>query len=191
MTHGLIPIPPLRRAARHGPARARRWLLAAAVLGAIQLVWQGLGAGQAGAAEIVGRPRVVDGDSLTFAGRLVHLWGVDAPERKQTCGSPSGPWPCGEEARWALLNRVSPHWVTCVEMGEAADGAVQARCYLAGVGQQEVNAWLVAEGWALADRAVTDAYVAEEHKAQAAGKGLWRGAFEAPWDWRRDKRAAP
>lgn len=188
MTQTVIPIPPLRRTARQGRVRARRRLLAAAVLGAIQLVWPGPGAGQAGAAEIVGRAKVVDGDSLTIAGRLVHLWGVDAPERAQTCGAPSGPWPCGQEARWALLNRISPHWVTCVEMSQAADGAILARCYLAGIGQQEVNAWLVAEGWALADRAVSDAYVAEENKAQAAGKGLWRGAFEAPWDWRRDHR---
>jgi endonuclease YncB( thermonuclease family) len=187
MTDAAIPTPPHSRAARRA-AGARRRGLAAAALGAMLALWLEPGAGQAGAAEIVGRAKAVDGDSLTVGGRTIDLWGVDAPERAQTCGAPSGSWPCGEEARWALLNRVSPHWVTCVEMGEAADGTVQARCYLAGIGQQEVNAWLVAEGWALADRAVSDAYVAEEDKAQAAGKGLWRGAFEAPWDWRRDHR---
>ena len=57
-------------------------------------------------------------------------------------------------------------------------------CYLAGVGQLDVAAWLVAQGWALAEPGAGSAYLAEEAAAQRSGKGLWRGVFAAPWDWR-------
>lgn len=33
----------------------------------------------------VSTPMVVDGDTLTLDGERVRLWGVDAPERDQTC----------------------------------------------------------------------------------------------------------
>ena len=137
------------------------------------------------AERIVGRAQVIDGDTLDIAGRRIDLVGIDAPEVQQTCGAAGAAWKCGLEARWALLNRVGRHWVTCVPAGRSAAGAQPAKCYLAGVGQHDVGAWLVAEGWALAARDGGGAYMAEEGAAQEARKGLWRGAFEAPWDWRR------
>ena len=42
----------------------------------------------------------------------------------------------------------------------------------------------------LAYRKYSMDYVPNEDAAKAAGKGLWRGAFVAPWDWRRGKRHA-
>lgn len=53
---------------------------------------------------------------------------------------------------------------------------------------QDLNAWLVAQGWAMAYRQFSEAYVAEEAAAEAAGLGIWRGQFVAPWDWRRGVR---
>jgi endonuclease YncB( thermonuclease family) len=81
--------------------------------------------------------------------------------------------------------------VTCVERGRAPDGAILAVCYLAGLGQHDLNAWLVAQGWALADRSTAPDYVEQEAAARAAGKGLWRGQFVPPWEWRQGKRLAP
>ena len=78
--------------------------------------------------------------------------------------------------------------MTCVEAGRAADGATVAVCYLAGVGQHDLGAWLVAHGWALADRRVSQEYVDEEEAAQAARAGMWRGQFLAPSDWRKGAR---
>jgi len=58
-------------------------------------------------------------------------------------------------------------------------------CSVAG---DDLNAWMVREGWALAFVRYSTAYVKEEEKAHSAERGLWRGAFIAPWDWRhRDK----
>jgi endonuclease YncB( thermonuclease family) len=147
------------------------------------------------AEEIVGKPRVVDGDTLDFSGRRVSLFGIDALETGQACGADGKIWACGKEAHWAALNRVSPHWVTCVVEANAGvvegDGSVAAVCYLAGAGQFDLNAWLVEQGWALADRDASDAYVAAEDAARQAGRGLWRGTFVPPWDWRDGQRLSP
>ena len=46
------------------------------------------------------------------------------------------------------------------------------------------------QGWALAYRKYSMDYVGDEDAARAAGKGLWRGKFIPPWEWRRGKRLA-
>lgn len=52
----------------------------------------------------------------------------------------------------------------------------------------DINAWLVREGWALAYRRYSRAYVDEELAAKVARRGIWRGEFIRPWDWRRGER---
>jgi endonuclease YncB( thermonuclease family) len=39
---------------------------------------------------------------------------------------------------------------------------------------------MVETGWALADRTVSEDYVAPEEDAEAAGRGLWSGEFDLP-----------
>ena len=56
-----------------------------------------------------------------------------------------------------------------------------AVCSAAG---EDLNAWMVRQGWALAYRHYSTAYVSDEDAAHLAGVGIWRGTFEAPWDWR-------
>ena len=63
------------------------------------------------------------------------------------------------------------------------DGALVAVCYLGSIGGPNLNAWLVANGWALAYRPESEAYVAQEEGARHAGRGLWRGDFVEPWLW--------
>ena len=49
---------------------------------------------------------------------------------------------------------------------------------------EDVGRWLVRNGWALAFRRYSTAYVADEDYAREHQAGLWTGAFIAPWDWR-------
>jgi endonuclease YncB( thermonuclease family) len=162
-----------------------KWIPAVYVAAAILLELPGAAAL---AEEIVGKPQVIDADTLDFSGRLVRLYGIDALEIDQVCGAGGDTWPCGKEARWATLDRLSPHWVTCIAESTTAGGLTTAICYLAGVGQFDLNAWLVERGWALADRDTTQAYVAAEEAARLAGRGLWRGPFVPPWEWRAGRR---
>jgi endonuclease YncB( thermonuclease family) len=48
----------------------------------------------------------------------------------------------------------------------------------------DLNAWLVHEGWALSFVRYGDRYRKEEDDARKHQRGLWAGAFIAPWDWR-------
>jgi endonuclease YncB( thermonuclease family) len=53
---------------------------------------------------------------------------------------------------------------------------------------EDLGAWMVANGWALAYRRYSTAYVGPESSARAAGRGIWRGTLTAPWDWRNGVR---
>jgi len=103
-------------------------------------------------ADITGKPRVIDGDTLEIAGERIRLHGIDAPENGQECIGGGKRWHCGMEAASALAFKIARNWVTC--QGEDRDryGRVLAVCYAGGVGGPELDAWPVSEGWALAYR---------------------------------------
>jgi len=52
-------------------------------------------------------------------------------------------------------------------------------------GLEDLNSWMVANGWALAYRRYSRTYVGQEDSARAAKRGIWRGTFMMPWEWRR------
>jgi hypothetical protein len=64
-------------------------------------------------------------------------------------------------------------------------GRVVAVC---SAGGEDLNGWMVRQGWALAYRHYSTVYIPDEDAAHAAGVGIWRGTFEAPWDWRQAQR---
>ncbi len=53
---------------------------------------------------------------------------------------------------------------------------------------EDINAWMVLEGLALAYRRYSHDYVDEEADDQAARRGIWASEFVRPWEWRRGKR---
>ena len=136
-------------------------------------------------ADFSGRASVIDGDSIEVAGREIRLHGIDAPEGRQTCIAQGKRWRCGRRAARALARRISGKRVTCAQRDRDRYGRIVAVCRQGG---QDLAAWLVAEGWALAYRRHSMAYVDEEAAARAARRGIWRGKFVPPWDWRRIQR---
>ena len=61
---------------------------------------------------------------------------------------------------------------TCTDRGEDRYDRTLAICYL---GDLDLNAWMVTEGWALAYRHYSLEYVPQEDAARAAVTGMWRG----------------
>ena len=133
-------------------------------------------------ADITGKPRVVDGDTIHIGKTKIRLHGIDAPESKQSCTADGKEWPCGQEATQALVEAISDQPVTC--KGDKRDRykRLLATCY---VGSINLNAMMVRNGWALAYRRYSTDYVDAEAAAEKAGMGIWRGEFEKPWEWRR------
>jgi endonuclease YncB( thermonuclease family) len=135
-------------------------------------------------AEIAGSPRIVDGRTLEVAGQKVRLFGIDAPDLDQVCRHGGRDYQCGKVARAALWDLVAGLDVSCTPEAEAPgpDGSIAASCT---AGDRNLNESMVAAGWALADRDATERYVAIEADARKARRGLWKGEFEPPWQWRQ------
>ena len=136
-------------------------------------------------ANVTGNARIVDGDTIHIGKTKIRLHGIDAPESKQTCTADGKVWPCGQEATQALVEAISDQSVTC--KGDKRDRykRLLAVCY---VGNINLNAMMVSNGWDLAYRKYSADVVDDEAVAEKARVGLWRGEFEKPWEWRRSKR---
>jgi endonuclease YncB( thermonuclease family) len=142
------------------------------------------------AADLVGRGHVIDGDTLTLETRggasvTIRLAGIDAPEAAQTCSGATGaPFPCGDEASAALIRIIAGRELRCEPTPGARDRyrRTVATCF---AGQVDVGREMVLAGEAVAFRRYSLAYVADEDQARVARRGLWRGEFTMPADWRR------
>ena len=131
---------------------------------------------------ISGVPYIVDGDTLSIGNLKIRLQGIDAPETDQIClDQNAATWTCGVVVRDRLAERVGKHSIDCTPRGTDRYGRTLAVCSLAG---EDLNAWMVRRGLALAFIRYSRAYTAEEEQARDAKRGLWSGAFIAPWDWR-------
>lgn len=137
-------------------------------------------------ADVTGRATVFDADTIGVDGERIRLHGVDAPEYTQQCVDANDQiYACGKIAARALRKFIGAAPVTCQPRAIDRYGRVVARCFVRG---ESVNAWLTRQGHALAYRRYSGDYVAEETEARNARRGLWSGAFDAPWKWRNDHR---
>jgi endonuclease YncB( thermonuclease family) len=136
----------------------------------------------AAAAEIRGVPKILDGDTVEIAHQRIRIFGIDAPEMEQLClDAATQRSPCGVDARNALSTFGARRSWSCVQVDVDQYGRHVARCQVEG---QDVGRWMVAQGWALAFIRYSSAYAEDEKAARSARRGLWSGAFIAPWDWR-------
>ena len=157
-----------------------------------------------GAAQVVGIPRVVDGDTIVIDTVRIRLEGIDAPESTQACSKasagavstlPFGPpnmlgkpdrahnqWACGTEATRHLARMIGPAEVRCDDLGPDKYGRTLGRCY---VGALNLNAAMVRDGYAWAYVKYSKDYVGLEAEARAAGVGIWQGDAMPAWDYRK------
>ena len=134
------------------------------------------------AAPIIGRASVIDGDTIEIDGERIRLFGIDAPESRQTCTDAQGTtYRCGQRAAQALDDQISEGVVTCVPRDRDRYGRVVAVCSAHG---EDLSAWMATRGWALAFRRYSDDYVPAEDLARRHGAGMWSGQFVPPWEWR-------
>lgn len=135
--------------------------------------------------DIFGQASVIDGDTIEIHDQRIRLHGIDAPESGQQCIRAGQRWPCGRRAAFALSDRIGNRTVRCNRRDIDRYGRVVAVCFAAG---ENLNAWLVRNGWALAYRRYSQAYVSDEDTARRSRSGIWAGSFIPPWDWRRGER---
>jgi len=122
------------------------------------------------AGNLAGVPRVVDGDTLSIGAMTLRLEGVDAPETDQVCLDKNrSRWTCGIEARDRLAAQIGGREIICTSNGIDAFKRTLATCRLNG---EDLNAWMVREGWALAYVKYSPAYRGAEDEARVHQRGL-------------------
>ena len=134
------------------------------------------------AEDFSGKARVVDGDTIYVGSTKVRVFGIDAPEQKQTCTHNKKQWNCGEQSTFALANIIGNHWVECIKKDVDRYRRIVATCY---TGPYDIAKKMVLQGWAIAYRRYSKDYVADEEIAEQNKVGMWRGEFVKPWEWRR------
>jgi endonuclease YncB( thermonuclease family) len=134
-----------------------------------------------------GNAQAKDGDSLTLNGTEVRLFGIDAPELNQTCGSNAGEYPCGREAREALRSLLRNKIIKCKSLETDRYGRAVSICWDDKI---EINNEMVWQGWAIAYFRHATAYAKAQKEARAANRGIWRGKFEMPENYRARHRPA-
>ena len=141
------------------------------------------------AAEITGVPKIRDADLIHIGNSRIRLSGIDAPSTDQLCLNTKGErWTCGLAARDELIKHTANKSWTCHVSRTDRRGRQLARCQVNG---EDIQKWLVRNGWALSFARHSHDYDADEAAAREAKAGMWQGAFIAPWDWRvRNKKTA-
>jgi endonuclease YncB( thermonuclease family) len=133
-----------------------------------------------------GSARVADGDTIEINAQRIRLEGIDAPETDQVCLDAKGQsWTCGITARDRLSSQIAGRIISCTARGEDRYGRMLAICL---VGGENLNAFMVREGLALDYAKYSGEYTGEEDTAREQRRGMWAGAFIAPWDWRHRDR---
>ncbi|HMB11022.1 thermonuclease family protein [Saliniramus sp.] len=136
------------------------------------------------APRLTGLVRVVDGDTISLGEHRIRLHGIDAPESDQACLDPQGaPWPCGDAATERLAALIGDDPVHCSERDIDRYQRIIGECF---TDSTNLNATLVAEGLAFAYRRFSLDYAGLEDEAREAGRGIWAGTVQAPWDHRRN-----
>jgi endonuclease YncB( thermonuclease family) len=139
------------------------------------------------AADLSGAARVIDGDTLDIAGQRIRLWGIDAPESRQTClGRDGRTYECGRDSTAVLGELTHGRKVECAERDRDRYSRIVAVCRTE---SGEINAAMVRRGWAVDYTQYSRGrYQGEEKEAKREALGVWAGRFDLPWEWRRNQR---
>ena len=134
-----------------------------------------------------GPARAVDGDTLDIAGQRVRIWGIDSPERSQTCEGRDGKvYECGRDASAGMAELIRGRIVTCAQRNRDRYGRIVATC---ATEEGDLGAAMVRRGWAVDYTQYSHGqYSAEQSAAKAEGLGIWSGRFEMPSEFRKAKR---
>ncbi|MCB1333470.1 MAG: thermonuclease family protein [Roseivivax sp.] len=137
---------------------------------------------------LIGPIRVIDGDTLDVGGVRVRLFGIDAPELDQRCGTASAPmWACGAWAAAEVRARYQGRAATCAQIETDRYGRTVARCTVDG---QDMGRALVRDGLAFAFRRYSMDYDLDEKIAAVQGRGLHGAGVQPPDAFRATARAA-
>ena len=135
------------------------------------------------AGEIYGRPVITDGDTMKISNNKIRLHGIDAPEKNQKCTKKLKEYNCGVVATEALIKKIGKNDVKCfTQRNRDRYRRFIGVCF---VEKEDLNRWMVRNGYAVAYRRYSKDYVLDEEFAKINRLGLWSGTFLNPEKWRK------
>ena len=137
------------------------------------------------AKDIIGKPRIIDGDTIHIKSNKIRLHGIDAPETKQTCKVDNQDWFCGKQSTKELKKLISNQEVKCTTNDVDIYNRFVAICY---VNEININQWMVESGWAIAYRYYSTDYIIEEKYARDNKLGIWKSEFMKPYAYRQQNK---
>lgn len=108
--------------------------------------------------------------SMRMAGHVVRLHGIYIPPTGESCHMFERPIRCGSRAVLALEFKVSGVFVHCQPLMRRPDESIVATCTADG---DDLGAWMLERGWAVATPDAPFEYTALERIARAKGIGVW------------------
>ena len=133
--------------------------------------------------EIYGSSVVTDGDTIKILHNKIRLHGIDAPERNQKCIKNKKKYNCGVVATEALIEKINKNAVKCLtQKNKDKYNRFIGICF---VEQENLNKWMVRNGYAIAYRRYSKDYILDEQFAKINKLGLWSGTFLKPEKWRK------
>lgn len=126
---------------------------------------------------------VVDADTLKVDGKTFRLYGIDVPDAKQSCDD--GAWQPRPHALAALAKFIGDRKVDCFEVyADQKSGLPVALCY---AGNDDLQAFMVGQGWAWVVRPSGLKYVDYERQAMALHRGVHAHNCERADRWRKSQ----
>jgi len=136
-------------------------------------------------------PIVRDGGTIELTDATYRLDGIDAPAFDQLCiDDHADSWTCGVEARDQLASLIGGREVHCEDLG--TDATTRNRhvgvCTVEGQ-TLSLNQLLVRQGFALnLEPSAKGRFREDEAGAKDDRRGLWKGCFAAPQEFRGGKK---
>ena len=134
---------------------------------------------------IIGKAKIIDGDTIHIGKNKIRLHGIDAPEWNQSCTLNNKVWECGKKSTLVLKKLIANQIVIC----EIKD-IDQYKRYIAVCLSNKVNLnkKMVQDGWAIAYRYYSKDYIKEEEFARRNKVGIWKGKFLTPYQFRKKNK---
>lgn len=124
----------------------------------------------------------IDGDTIEYKGMVLRLWGIDAPEKAQTCADG---WAAGKVAADYLAQLMQGKTVTCeIKTVPGNDKVHYGLCKANG---QDLSAAMASAGLAWSLPELTADYTVQDSNAQYMLRGANAHPCNKAWDWRNEQ----
>lgn len=122
------------------------------------------------AKDLVSYAFVNEDGSLEVSRKKIWLYGIHIPSTDPTCRTFESPIVCGPRATLALDFKIGPFFVDCEKKWDNEDGSIVALCRLKG---EDLSAWMLQQGWAVALPDAPLEYQVLEKIARKRERGIW------------------